>query len=285
MEELDNYINQVKHLPPAPRILPLLLQILHEPDTDSSKVVELVSLDPGLTANVLQLCNSAYFASAMQVVDIHEAITRLGFQPVYQLVAAISGARALSPPQKGYGIDKSELWKHSVTSAVAAQLIARDKHEDENIVFTAALLHDIGKIVLSEALEHIYTKLNAEIEEKQASLLEAEKNLLGVQHAEIGGRLLARWKFPDSLVTAVWYHHDPMAAEPHQTIASYVYVGNMIAYFMGFGYGHHAFAFRGRAEALECIGLKSEQIAVYMMRTFEQMQFIEMMIRQGEMGA
>ena len=281
MQELDDYIKKVKNLPPAPRILPELLQLLRQDDVDSSKVVNLIAFDPSLTASVLQLCNSAFFSSGAPVANLPEAVSRLGFQQVYQLVAAITGARALSPPQKGYGIDQGELWKHSVTAAVAAQLIAKKLGDDESAVFTAALLHDVGKIILADALEHIYTKLIEETEREQQSLLETEKKLLGVQHAEIGGRLLSRWKFPPNLVAAVWFHHHPKAAEPHQRLAAYVYLGNMIAHFMGHTYGRGAFALRGRTEALEILGLDADVLPHYMIETFDQLKTVEALFSIG----
>jgi putative nucleotidyltransferase with HDIG domain len=281
MQELDEYIDRIKHLPPAPKILPRLLLLLGKPDIDSSQVVDLITFDPALTASVLQLCNSAFFASATPAADLQEAITRLGFRQVYQLVAAISGARLLSSPQKGYGIDVGELWRHSVSTAITAQLIARQADEDVNVVFTAGLLHDLGKIILSEALEHIYAKLVEETEKNQSSLQEAEKRLLGVEHAEIGGRLLARWNFPPNLVSAVWNHHQPGAARGFERLASAIYLGDMISHFMGHGYGYQAFALRGRAEALEILRLNPDQLPRFMIETYDKLEAIEALLRQG----
>jgi len=278
MQELDDYINKVKNLPPAPRMLPELLMLLRQDNVDSSRVVQLIAFDPAITASVLRLCNSAAFAGANPASDLSEAVNRLGFRQIYTLVAAVSGARALTPSQRGYGINAGELWRHSVTAAVAAQLIARRQGDDESTVFTAGLLHDIGKIILAEALEHIYAKLVEDSQTQQAALVESEKRLLGVDHAEIGGRLLTRWKFPENLVTAVCFHHHPEAAGPHQRLASYVYLGNMIAYFMGQGYGHQAFALRGRAEALEILKLKASDIPDLMIETFDQLQTVDTLL-------
>jgi putative nucleotidyltransferase with HDIG domain len=282
MLALDQYIDKVKHLPPAPRVLPQLLSLLSQPDIDSGRVVQLITFDPSLTASVLQMCNSAAFGGATAVVDLEEAVMRLGFEQVYRLVAAVCGSRSLTPRQPGYGINEGELWQHSVTSAVAAQLIARDLGDDQNLVFTAALLHDIGKIVLSEALETDYNKLVQEVEQKQQSMVEAEKGLLGVQHAEVGGRLLARWKFPAELVAAVWFHHHPAAANPHQRLASFVYLGNMIAYFMGHGYGHQAFALRGRTEALDILKVSGDNLPHYMIQTYESFSSIQVLFHVGK---
>lgn len=278
MQELDDYINKVKSLPPAPRILPELLSLLRKEDIDADRVVKLIAFDPGITAAVLRLCNSACFAGATPASDLQEAVTRLGFRQVYQLVAAVSGSKMLGPSQKGYGIDAGELWEHSVVSAVAAELIARNCGEDESLAFTATLLHDIGKIVLAEALEHIYTDLVENSQSQQTPLIETEKRLLGVQHAEIGGRLLARWNFPENIVNAVWFHHQPSGAQHHQRLASFVYLGNMVAYFMGYGFGHHAFALRGRTEALDILKLKPECLPEYMIKTFEQLQMVKALV-------
>jgi putative nucleotidyltransferase with HDIG domain len=279
MQELDDYINRVTTLPPAPRILPELLSLLRQEDVDSGRIIQLISFDPAITASVLRLCNSAFFAGGSPADDVQEAVTRLGFQQVYQLVAAVSGARMLGPAQKGYGINSGELWQHSVTAAVAAQIMARNQGDDDSLVFTATLLHDLGKIVLAGALEHIYVRLVEETQSQQGALIETEKRLLGVQHAEIGGRLLSRWNFPASIVSAVWFHHQPAAAGNDQKLAAYVYLGNMISYFMGFGYGHQAFALRGRAEALDILNLKPEALPDFMIQTFDKLQMVEALVK------
>jgi len=278
MQELDDYIAKIKTLPPAPRILPQLLPLLRKDDVDSHRVVELIAFDPAITASVLRLSNSACFAGSTPVDTLLEALQRLGFNQVYKLVVAVSGARLLGAPQKGYGINSGELWQHAVVTAVAAQLIAERAHADDTVVFTAALLHDLGKIVLAEALEHIYTKLVEDSQSHQTALIDTEKRLLGVQHAEIGAQLLVRWNFPTNIVDAVRHHHHPGLATSDQKLAAYVYLGNMIAYFMGYGYGHNAFALSGRAEALDILNLKPEALPEFMIGTFDKLQLVQTFI-------
>ncbi len=281
MQELDDYINKVKHLPPAPKILPELLSLLRRENVDSSKVVTLMSYDPALTADVLKACNSAFYSPANPLDDLRDAVQWLGFKEMYRIAAAVSGAKALGPAQTGYGIDTGELWHHSVATAVASQIIAQKLGEDESVVFTAGLLHDIGKIVLSQALEQIYAKLLEETERNQQSLLDTEKKLLGVQHAEIGGRLLARWKFPANLVSAVWFHHSPKTAQPNHRLASMVYLGNLVAHFMGHSYGHSALALRGRVDALETLNLTADQLPHFMIEAHERMAEVESMFKMA----
>ncbi len=275
---LDAHIDRVSSLPPAPVILPQLLQLLNQSTVDSNRVVELISCDTALTASVLRLCNSAIFASGAPASDLFEAVMRMGFGRVYELVVAIVGARAMRPAQKGYGIDEGLLWRHSVVTALAAKCMARDAGADEGVIFTAAILHDIGKIVLAQALEKSYAGLIREIEINQASLLESEARVLGVQHAEIGGRLLARWNFPDDLVSAVWNHHDPLKALGHEQLASFVYLGNLIAHFMGFGYGHQALALRGRADALSLVEMQAKDLPRYMVEVYDQFGSMEVLL-------
>lgn len=279
MPAIDDFLSRVKHLPPAPRILPELLQLLRRSDVDSDKVVNLIRYDPALTAGVLQLANSAFFGSARPADDLGEAVTRLGFQQVYILVAAVSGARNLSPAQRGYGMVSGDLWKHSATSAVAAQIIARDLGDDVDVVFTAALLHDIGKIVLSDALESTYAVIIEETSKNQHPLVEVERRVLGFDHAEAGGRLLARWNFPANLTAAVQHHHQPEQAGPHARLAAYAHIGNLLAYTMGHGYGNAAYALEPSPAAFKLLGLTEEALPGYMMRTLDQMGIIEALFR------
>lgn len=277
-QALDEHIDSVTSLPPAPVILPRLLRLLDEPDVDSNQVVDLISSDPSLTAAVLRLCNSALFGSTNAVSDLFEAVIRIGFSNVCELVVAIVGGRTLRSAQKGYGMDEGGLWRHSVATALAAKAMARDAGDNEGIAFTAGILHDIGKIILNSALEKCYTRLIHELEINQASLIESESQILGVQHAEIGGRVLARWNFPDDLIAAVWNHHDPLKALGHERLASFVYLGNLVAHFMGFGYGHHALALRGRSDALEVVGLEAKDLPGYMIETFDQFESMQVLV-------
>src|SRR5271165_4028810 len=149
MTLVDHHIDQVKTLPPAPRVLTQLLGLLREEDVHAGKIVELITFDPALTAKVLQRCNSAAFGAGQAVHDLRDAVTRLGFDEIYRMVAGVVGESLLGSAQRGYGIGRGELWQHSVTSALAAKVIAQSLGMDQNLAFTAALLHDIGKLVLS----------------------------------------------------------------------------------------------------------------------------------------
>lgn len=270
MERIDEYILKAKKLPPAPRVLAELMDLLQQTDVDNANVVRLVTFDPALTTKILQVCNSAAFAGADPVADLHEAIMRIGFGEVFRILAAILSEQALSGTQTGYGLGQGELWDHSAITAIAAQTIARDRGLDQNLAFTAGLLHDLGKIVLATALEGSYSRLVEETEAKGHSLLEAEKLVLGADHAEVGGRLLEKWKFPAALVASVTWHHDPAKAKPHEAMAACVYLANLIAGFTGHSYGYQAFAVKGREEVMQILDLKTDALPLLMIKTLDE---------------
>jgi len=260
MKTANDYIREASALPPAPKVVAALLPLLDQEDIDASRIVELVAIEPALTAKLLQDCNSVSAGLKQPVHDLAEAVVRLGFNDIYRRVISIVSQGALSSEQGGYGIAAGELWVHSAASALAAKVLAQNMGANESLVFTAALLHDIGKIVLSKSLERSYAAIIAQTETNGCSWIEAERQLLEVDHCEVGGKLLEKWNFPANLVTAVRHHHDPAAAHPHHQLAAFVHLGDVIAHLMGFGFGHAAYAVRPQPEALRILELTQRDI-------------------------
>ena len=277
MLTLDSFIESIDYLPPMPHNVTALIKLLNRTDIDVDQVVALVEYDPALTAQVIRLCNSAYFGGA-PAADLHEATGRVGYYEILQLVVALSTASMMCPQQKGYGIEVGELWKHSVTTAIVGKFVAADRGADAAVVFTACMLHDLGKVALSRSLEAKYDDVVAETKRCQSPMLMVEQKLLGFDHAQVGGRLLERWNFPPELVQAVRFHHDPAAAPEHAQLAAYAYLANMIACFMGMGCGHEALAFQGRTEALDLIGTTPERIPGYMAKAYYALRDTEALL-------
>jgi len=274
MRKIDDYINDANHLIPAPHILPQLMPLLSRSDTDNSRIVELISYDTSLTGSVLRICNSAFYSRGTAIDNLPQAVSRLGSREVYRITVAVTGAVTLSANQKSYGVEAADLWKHSVTAAIAAQLVAKEANEDEDVIFTAGILHDVGKIVLSAAAEGSVEKFLKETSGGR-SLVEVEEMILGCNHAEVGARLLERWKLPEHLIAAVRFHHKPAAAGKHIRLAACVYLGNFIAYFMGYGYGHHALSLSSRDETLRILNLSSERLPQYMEQCFNRLKQVK----------
>ncbi len=260
MENLDKYINDLKTLPPAPKVLAQLLVHLNRKEVHSGEIIELIALDPALTAKVLQRCNSAAAGLSWSVSGLEEGVTHLGFDAIYQLVAVVVGEGILGAEQRGYGLGPGDLWEHSVTTAVSARVIARNFSGNENLVFTAGLLHDIGKLVLGTFLEKARQPILVKTGVAGISLIEAEKAVLGADHAEVGGRLLARWSFPENLIRAVRFHHNPSRARPHDQLAAFVHLGDVFAHSLGKPKPFEAFAGAVRPEAMQIVGIRGAEI-------------------------
>ncbi len=279
MRSLDDYINAAHHLVPAPQVLPQILPLLNKPDVDASVVVDLIAYNQSLTGSVLRICNSAYFSRGTPIESLQHAVAHIGFRQVYDIVVSAVSAVTYACPQKGYGVEANELWSHSVATAVAAQIIARNCSLDQQIVFTAAILHDIGKIVLSLALEDMKDQVTLEAETLNLSPYEIEMKLLYVNHADIGGRLLEHWNLPADLAAGVRYHHRPADAKEHERLAACVYLGNVIAYLMGYGYGKHSLDLGAREEALKILNLTPENIPQYMQESFEKLKQVRQLYK------
>jgi putative nucleotidyltransferase with HDIG domain len=230
MDRIDQYLSRVDHLPPAPTLVVELLDLFKQPDRDLDRVVELIAHDPSLTAEVLKLCNSAFFGGDDPVDDMFTAVMRVGFFEVYRLVVGVFGANAIGRASAAGGPLAVQMWQHSVTAAVAAETLAERIQVNKGVAFTAALLHDIGQMVLASVEGPRYAQWHEKPEVSGQSRLASENAAFGLDHAQIGARLLARWNFPPNLVNAVSSHHDPIQGKPFERLAAIVNLANVIAY-------------------------------------------------------
>ncbi|HEY1786741.1 MAG TPA: HDOD domain-containing protein [Verrucomicrobiae bacterium] len=217
---LDTYIDGIKHLPPTPTLMIQLIELFRQPDTDVDEIVTLLSRDPALCLEVLRRCNSAFFALDTPVMDINEAVFRMGFYEVYQMTVSLFGMRALTPKENVPGFSAEALQRHSNITAIAAGALALETDESEGIAFTAGLLHDVGKLVLALGERDKYVAVVEECRTSGASLSETEKTVFGFNHDEVGARLLQRWGVPVEVVMPALGHNDPKpTGEWHRSVA------------------------------------------------------------------
>jgi HD-like signal output (HDOD) protein len=279
MQPIDKVLSRVEALPSSPQILPKLLTALNDPDSDISRITDLIAFDPGLTARVLQLCNSAAFAGANSITDISEAVNRVGLRSIYKLVAAASGRMALKPTRPVLGLEPELMWKHSVTAALAAQLMAEDHKDDASSAFTAALLHEAGKLVLAELYGDVYGRVLMQCAERPDALAAEEQGLFQVDHADVGGRLLERWKFPAALSASVAFQHRPAQAGEAQRLAAYVHLGDALAHLVDKPQNAENEYAPTTMDALKILNLPPEAIIRYRDRTVENFEFVNALCR------
>jgi putative nucleotidyltransferase with HDIG domain len=228
MEVIDKLLADTKDLPASPQVLPKLLELLRNDNATLEEVGGLIALEPAITAKLLQYCNSAYFRGAEPVSNVPEAIGRVGFQTIYVLVTIVTGGNLMALPA-GSGLDIARLWQHSLTSAFATKIVAEYKDGDANMLFTAGLLHDMGRVVLARAKGPEYARLIKQAANSGTPLLDAEIKTFGFSHADVGARLMEKWRLPEQLVKTVRYHHTPSNANGATRNAACICVGNTLA--------------------------------------------------------
>ncbi len=279
MNSIDTILERIEALPSSPQILPKLMSALDNIEVDLSRIVDLIAFDPGLTARVLKVCNSAALGGATPATDISEAVNRVGMRPIYQMVAAVSGRQSLQPSQPVAGLDTEALWKHSVTAALAAQIMAQDHDDDASATFTVALLHDAGKIVLAEAFQEAYGRLLTQCTDTPSGLAAEEKARFDIDHAEAGGRLLRRWNFPAAMSDGVTFQYRPAAAGDAKRLASHIHLADVVALRLDKPAAGDPNPAPDTADALEILQMSPASLDHYLERTLENFQFVNALCR------
>jgi putative nucleotidyltransferase with HDIG domain len=278
MDQIDELLNRVERLPPAPKLLPQLLDALARVDADIGRVVETISFDPALTVKLLQMCNSAFFGLPRRVTSVSEAVTRLGFHAVYDVVAIMSGEKFLRPAH-GSQADADRLWKHAVITAFSARSLARGLGLDSELLFTAGLLHDIGKVPLVEALQGDYTALITDPTLYGKALIELEQASFGIDHASVGARLLEQWSFSAEFIACVRFHHHCKAAGVMAKLAACLEVADDLAHSLENTPGEEAPEVTTSPKARGVLKLSHKEIAVHREEIVENWHFVEAMCR------
>lgn len=258
---LHDIVAATGELPALPSTIARLLGLLDDELASAESVLEVIGCDPALTANLLKLCNSAYYGLRRQVGTVQEALVMLGNRTVVSLAFAASLGDVLRGPLAGYRLERDTLWRHSLAVAIGAAHLA-DAHGDRALrerAFTAGLVHDIGKLVLNAPLKSKLQQLPQTTDPDE--LLRGERDILGFDHAEAGRALAEAWNLPADLVTVIGGHHGPgpFGPEPRAVLLRAVVAANLIACGAGFGAGIAAGGDQGRAQ-LAAMGVADDEL-------------------------
>lgn len=225
-EELVSGVDDLLSLPDAAI---RLNAVLTDPETSANEIAEIVSVDPALAARVLRAVNSAYFGLRTRVDTISKAITMIGTSELHSLVLATSAALAFKNISSKL-VDMEAFWQHSVRAALAARGFAESgslrRHRER--VFLAALMHDVGQLVLYHQLPEVSTRILQAVKAGRPQD-EVEFELLGFTHAEVGALLLGRWNLPPSLTLPVRFHHRYDEAPEFAKEAALVHIGSRVS--------------------------------------------------------
>lgn len=269
-DPLNAFLDRIEYLPPSPRLLLKLMEMFKQPDQDINEVVSLISHDPAFTVEVLKRCNSAYFGTNRPVEDMAEAVMRLGFEEIYNLIAAMFAASAILRP--GHTAHVEMLWRHSVAVAVASRVLAHAVGESTPSAFTAGLLHEVGKVLMVSADEAGYAQVLLDAAQMRRPVIFVEKEVFGFNHAEAGACLLARWNLPPNIVAAVAHHHQLAGAEPYQRLAATVHLANLVAHGTGERFMGVPKGLENAAASMGLLGLTPENLVSLQPGILEELQ-------------
>lgn len=225
---LDEVVRGLEHLPSAPRVLPRLKHLLCDGNTAMSDVVEMIRLDPGIAARVLQFGNSAYFSHGLRCYTVDEAVHRVGYDQIYELVATAVASQVIVRPLAAYNLEADDLWANSIACALAAESLAEHLNADRNIAYTIGLLHSLGMVAIDEWVARHQPGLRFVSRGLPLESCEAERSALGFHQAEAGASLLRLWAFPQVMSEPVRWQYLPSGTSAHFQLAALLHAAKWL---------------------------------------------------------
>jgi HD-like signal output (HDOD) protein len=267
-------LGTVGQLPPMPQTVLKARQIMSNPGSDFKELGDLLETDQAIAAKVLKLANSSYYGLSGKISSIKHASVVLGHKALGELITMGGTASILGKNLEGYGLDAGQLWRHSLGVAFGSRIIANRKNPAlANDAFTSGLLHDAGKLILNPYLMERKELFDQLIAGGQESFLAAEKTLLEFDHAEIASEVCEKWNIPQSLATAIRYHHHPSKSGEDE-LTYMVHVADGISLMAGLGLGIDGMMYELEDGALELLGIKEEELNDIMAEVLQSVKSI-----------
>ncbi len=237
---IQERVKKISGLPVFPATHAEILKLAKSENANSEALAEQIKMDPSLLATVLKLTNSAYYGLRKKVVSLKVAVSLLGFEEIANLVMSAQVFQNLSGYKSKQGLDLKAFWRHSVGTGVIARSLARKMHAEKESPFLAGILHNIGKIVLDRFFTDYYAQVVALVQRGDVSISQAEGEVLGLTHAEVGGQLAQEWRFSEDLLNCILYHHALENVRRYQRLVDLVHLADVICRMLEFGSGGDA---------------------------------------------
>jgi putative nucleotidyltransferase with HDIG domain len=272
----EKILQSVEQLPPFPMVIQRAIQMIDDPKASAQELVDVIQYDQSLTLDVLKLCNSAYFGLRREVKSLREALVMIGFNQLLEIILSRQSSKFFQEPCKGYDLQQGGLWRHSVACALLTKIISkRLNFEATPTHFTAGLLHDIGKVVLSNFVKDYSEEIKKLVKNQNLSFIEAEKQILGIDHSELGGKVADKWNFPNMIVSAIRYHHTPSLAPEYYEVGQLIYLCDLVALMRGIGGGTDGLTSRVYGEVMKQYDLKEKDIERFMIQLDDRFHLVE----------
>ncbi len=262
MNAIKRILKSIDTIPAFPATGNKVAQLLSKPDYSVSQVANVVKYDPSITANILKMANSSYFGSQHKISNINDAVMYLGQKNLLRAIQTAGISKYYKKGSSGYYDKATDLWEHSVAVALMSQILSKKITGEENTtLYTAALLHDVGKIIMGEFVRNEMKEIVMLVSEHHMSFLEAEETVLGINHADLGGKIAEHWNFPIEIRDAISFHHRPDLLEKEdKTMPWIVYMADEACLMMGIGSAVEGLAQRAVGELLKKFNLRMKDL-------------------------
>ena len=262
LEDLKNRIDMLKPMPETAR---RIISRMEYSGYSLSDLEKYISQDQVITANVLKMCNSALYGFPGRISSIKKAAALLETKPLKKIVMAASLCNLYKDEIGAYSVEKGEMLNHSLCCAMVAELISQEKKiKNPDTVFTAGLLHDIGKVILDQYAFEKFNLIMDRVLNENALFLDAENEIFGYNHAQIGGIIARKWNLPEVLIEAISFHHRPQEAKENPEVVSVVHIADNICSMIGYGCEADAMANHIHQFAISSINLRSNDVDMIM---------------------
>ncbi len=229
--QLEKIINDVAPLVSLPAVCIRLNEMVDDPSCSAEDMGRVINQDVALTARLLRIANSPMYGFSTQIDTVTRAVTVLGTKQVRDISLATAAVKTFQGIPNTL-VSMQSFWEHSIYCALCARTLAMDcLRRQREAVFVAGLLHDIGELVLYNREPELSRRALESCKDESAGMeiQDAERELFGFDHAEVGGGLAQRWSLPASLQECITYHHNPGWAKEHRVEAAIVHIANSIA--------------------------------------------------------
>jgi len=236
MKNIIRKLEAVTDLPTLPIVYAKVSALVNDSRTTAAQVARVIESDQAITSKILRLVNSSFFGFSRRISSIHQAVILLGFNTIRNTVLSISVSKMFETEQT-IDFDLKNSWKHSIATGLLTKSLGRhlDTGMDEE-AFAAGILHDIGKVVLNKYFPDEFGAALEKARSEQLPLFDAERQVNGVSHAEIGEYIVDHWNLPYGLVEAVALHHTPSVLRSNPKLVCLVHVANIFAREMQIGF-------------------------------------------------
>ncbi len=255
----EKLLDGIQRLDPLPITIQKLMVAMEDDNVRFGEIATIIEYDGAVAANILKVANSGAYGGSYRTETVRSAIVRLGAANLLNIVLG-SHLTSLQPAAPMYGLTENEFWLHSAASSIAVKAIMLEAKPllIPAMAATAALLHDIGKLLIVRYLSVNTSNIHAVAEEKEIPFVDAERELLGCDHSEVGAEIARRWRFPSDIASAIERHHQ-MPADNADPLIDAVMLANLAAKSLGAGMGADGMDFCiDYSGSRERLGLKVE---------------------------